>query len=387
MRRIELNAEGFVRYGISSDLAERAAKSGLTITKARTLSLKDLEEKFSLTSEESKELRDAVQREPVDEETLYRLLERSNYTCNICKGAKGPAFIVHHIRPYSSTQDNDYENLIVLCPNDHDLAHRGGLTLSISPEGLRRAKAKWEAQVETANAAKAAQAVEINDGAIDYVNVRRIEELCLQLFRRIPHTYATASLRSKGIIDEHGTFRQEFVRKHLSGGAYLFDYINSGETLHYRELMEHIAKKITFDDLSAAVDTGKKAVVSLEGHYAFFIGGVSSKRPKLPISATTPGVIMHYTKRKIRIEWILDPNFLFSMSAICRQGIKNRYIIYCLVRTVDTESAPGTVLVLASPLLIAQPTRYTDRTPAIRWERQFCEYGEGEPMNPMFDEP
>jgi hypothetical protein len=364
MKRLNSNTEAFVQYGISSDLAQHAATGGLTITKARVLSLDDLKAKFSLTSAEAREIKEAVQRKAIDRETLYTLLERSNYVCNICHGAKGTAFIVHHIESYAKTQDNDYRNLIVLCPNDHDLAHGSGLTMSISAEELYRSKEKWEAQVEKANAAKAAQIVEVNESAIDYINIRRIEELCLYLFGKIPHTRATASLRSKGIIDQHGTFQQEYVRMHLSGGQYLFDYINSGETLHYRDLMARIAEKITFDDLSSAVDGGKKKVATLEGRYAFFIGGVFSKRPRLPITVSTPEIVMHYTKGKIRIEWTLDPKFLFSMSAI---------------------STPGHVMVTASPLLIAQPSAYANRIPAVGWNSRYSDLIETEPNNTLLD--
>jgi hypothetical protein len=382
MKRLQSNTEGLVQYGISSDLAHRAATSGLTVTKARALSLKDLEVQFSLTLGEARTLKEAVQRQPIETETLYLLLERSNYICNICHGAKGSAFIVHHIEPYAKTQSNEYLNLIVLCPNDHDLAHGSGLTMSISKDELWRAKNKWESQVEKADAAKAAQAVEIKEDAVDYINVRRIEELCLQLFSKIPKTRATESLIFKGIIDEYGTFQQQYH----AGRRFLFDYMNSGEALHYRDLMANIAQKIHFDDLSAAVDGGKRKVVVMEGHYAFFIGGVLSKRPKLPITLSTPAVLMHYTRRKIRVEWSLDPNFLFSMSAICRQGKKNRYIIYCLVRTVDTDSKPGQVLVTASPLLIAQPSIYHNRIPVVGWADRYSEYADGEPTNVLLDE-
>lgn len=64
-----------------------------------------------------------------------------------------------------------------------------------------------------------------------------------------------------------------------------------------------------------------------------------------------------------------------SMSAIVRIGGKNRYIIYCLVRTVD-EREDGSVLVKASPLLIAQPTKYVDKTPAIGYQKKYERYVE-----------
>lgn len=370
MTRLELNTENLIQYGISSDMAERSSNLGLTVTKIRSLSNEDLKNKFGLSIEEAKELKTAINRQPIDGDTLNTLLERSVYTCNICHGAKGASFIVHHITPYAKTQDNDYINLIVLCPNDHDLAHGSGLSMSITAEQLKSSKEKWEGLVEKANAAKAAQSIEINDGGIDYINVHRIEELCLGIFKEIPKTSATSYLENKGIINKQGYFQEDFVRENLSG-HFLFNYINSGEGIHYRELMVQISTKIKFENLSEAIDSGKRKVKSLEGKLAFFIGGVYSKIPITPIEKGSPAVTMHYTKRKIRVEWILDPNYFQSVSAIARQGTKNRYIIYCLVRTIDTDVGGGQTLIKASPFLIAQPSIHANRIPGIGWEARY----------------
>jgi hypothetical protein len=378
MNRVTSNIQTFLQYGVTSHLAERAANVGLTVSKVRNLAIADIVNKFNLTLEEAQTLKQAVQRAPIDSDTLDTLLERSNYTCNICKGVKSTSFIVHHIKPYAQSQNNSYSNLIVLCPTDHDLAHNSGLTLGISQGQLGKAKEKWEQQVEKANAAKAARSVDVVDGAIDYFNPRRLEELALDIFERIPDTAARRKLTAKGVLDADGHFQQKFVQENLSGGRYLFDYINSGEAHHYRELLARIADRLDFADLSEAIDRGKKAALQLEGRYAFFIGGVYSNRPETPITNATSAVCMHYKRRQIRVEWQLDPMYLFSMSAISRQGSKNRYIIYCLVRTVDTESELGQTLVKASPLLIAQPSKYANRIPAIGWEDRYGGHVEDE---------
>lgn len=64
---------------------------------------------------------------------------------------------------------------------------------------------------------------------------------------------------------------------------------------------------------------------------------------------------------------------MMSMSAIGRIGGKNRYIIYCLVRTVE-QQADKITLFRASPLLIAQPSKWVHKTPAIAYERKYAEY-------------
>lgn len=362
-----------LQYGVASDLAEKANLAGLTVTKARSLSQKDMVSKFGLSDAEAHTLSHCVRRKPIDEQIVQLLLENSNFSCNVCKGQKGPSYIIHHIIEYEKTQDNTYTNLIVLCPVDHDLAHRGGLTLSITESQLRTTKEKWEKQVEVENAQKAARLIQVNDDAIDYVNVKRIEELCIRLFKEIPQTTCTANLRRAGILGADGSFDQKYVQTNLSGGRYLFDYITHQETEHYKQLMQEIAAVTTFIDLDEAANAGYAELKASEGYYAFFIGGVCAKGPDLPINASTPTILLHYSRKHIRIEWILDPIFMMSMSAITRIGGKNRYIIYCLVRTVDLQS-DKTILVRASPLLIAQPNKWVNKTPAIAYERRYAEY-------------
>ncbi|MBL4834218.1 MAG: HNH endonuclease [Pseudomonas sp.] len=362
-----------LQYGVASDLAMKANSAGLTVTKARSLSQRDMILKFGLSAAEAKFLSHCVRRKPINEQIVHLLLERSNFVCCVCKGQKGLSYVIHHIVGYEKTQDNTYNNLIVLCPVDHDLAHQSGLTLRLTESQLLITKANWERQVELANAQRAAQLIEINDDAIDYVNVKRIEELCVRLFKEIPQTTLTGSLRRAGILGAGGSFDQKYVQTNLSGGRYLFDYVTHQETEHYKQLMQKIAMVTAFIDLDSTANAGYAALKASEGHYAFFIGGVCAKGPDLPITASTPTILLNYSRKHLRIEWILDPIFMISLSAITRIGGKNRYIIYCLVRTVELQ-ADKVTLVRASPLLIAQPSKWVDKTPAIAYERRYAEY-------------
>lgn len=360
-----------LRYGISTELAAKATSAGLTVVKLRSLSQRDLIEKFKLIKLEAVELSRLAKRDPIVRNVADTLLKRSNYLCNVCKGMKSSAYIIHHIEEYEKSQDNTYKNLIVLCPNDHDLAHRrGALTLGITPAQLRKSKRDWEKTVELENVRRAAQSVDVVDTAIDYVNIKRIEELCRSLFKRIPDTSAKGHLQRKRILDRQGSFDQKYVQRNLSGGRYLFDYMNNMETDHYKELLQQVAERVQFSDLDVAAGQGHGALEALEGKYAFFIGGLVAKGPDLPISPSTPPVLLRYRRKGLVVEWALDPMFLMSMSAMGRIGGKNRYIVYCLVRSVDKDEG-GNSRVAASPLLIAQPHHYIDKTPHIAYKKRF----------------
>jgi len=362
-------------YGVSSTLADKAVAAGLTTTKVRALSKADLMGKYGLTGGESAELKKCVVRDPIDPQIADLLLERSNHLCCVCRGANRSGVILHHIEEYERTQDNSYRNLAVLCPNDHDRAHRSaGLTLGLTAEQIRKAKEKWEKLVELSNAQNAARTLDVNDEAIDYVNIMRIEEMCIRRFGSVPPTSISPYLTRKGILGPGRRFDEAFVRKNLSRGSYLFDYINSSETEHYRQLLAELSQTITFEDLSDAARRGIRRLKALEGKHAYFIGSVSSKRPKRPIKGSAPLTWRHKTN-KVDIRWDADANYLMSSSSISRQGQTNRYILYGLVRTVHAEAGKP-VQVTCSPLLVAQPSAHVDRTPDIAWRRHWASDGD-----------
>lgn len=163
MKRVQINEGNLLRYGVSKELARKAVESGLTVSKIRPLSLSDLTNTFLMTPVEAAELKNCVVRAPIDKEIVSQLLSASNFTCNVCKGTKGHSYIIHHIDPYEQTQDNSYSNLIVLCPSDHDLAHRpAALTLGISKVQLIEEKKKWEEQVRVSNLNAATRVANLN---------------------------------------------------------------------------------------------------------------------------------------------------------------------------------------------------------------------------------
>jgi hypothetical protein len=139
------------------------------------------------------------------------------------------------------------------------------LTLTITEKQLRQAKSAWEDQVLQENVRRTAQRIEVRDSAIDYVNIRRIEELCVRLFNHIPDTSVSPVLKRRGILGPDGNFDQKYVQEHLSGGRYLFDYTNSHEMEHYRQLLGKIAEVTDFADLGAAARKGCLALTSLSG--------------------------------------------------------------------------------------------------------------------------
>jgi hypothetical protein len=135
----------FLKYGLPSDLVNRLLIEKLTVSSIRNTSSKTLVEKFNLDKEEVRFIKKCIVRKPIANSVVNDLLINNNFTCCCCLGQKGKSFIIHHIEEHEKTQDDSYNNLALLCPVCHDLAHSTrGLTLTISKEQLKIAKESWE---------------------------------------------------------------------------------------------------------------------------------------------------------------------------------------------------------------------------------------------------
>ncbi len=150
-------AKTYIQYGVRSDWAHNYELIGIASITFKQTSIKNLVEKYNIPEKQVRFVKNCLTRQPIDEKIYLRLLQNSNFICCLCKGTKSDAYLIHHITEYSKTKDNSYKNLAVLCPNDHDLAHRHGIatTSGISEGEIKETKKKWEKEVKKANKEKA----------------------------------------------------------------------------------------------------------------------------------------------------------------------------------------------------------------------------------------
>ncbi len=147
----------YIQYGVPNNMARKYDSLRLSVSAFRATPKESLIANYNLNEAEIDVVKNCINRKPIDAETIKVLLEKNNYLCCLCKGKKSDAYIIHHIKEYSTSQNNSYENLAVLCPNDHDLAHREGISLTyrITKDQIRHAKLNWEIEIAKYNADKA----------------------------------------------------------------------------------------------------------------------------------------------------------------------------------------------------------------------------------------
>lgn len=139
------NKKSYLKYGVPSNFADKLIACGLTVTTVRATSIVNLQNKYGLERTEAQLIKQYVTRQEIEESILDALLLNNNFTCCCCLGQKGSSIIVHHIEEYEKSQDNSYNNLALLCPTCHDLAHsQRALTLTVSKSQLHQAKGSWE---------------------------------------------------------------------------------------------------------------------------------------------------------------------------------------------------------------------------------------------------
>src|SRR6185436_6895816 len=115
----------YIQYGVPNNWASKYNSIGISAATVKITSSKNLVNKYKIPIVEIKFVKKCLLREPIKQSVVQKLILNNRGVCCICKGQKSDAFIIHHIKEYSKSQDNKYSNLALLCPNDHELTHRG----------------------------------------------------------------------------------------------------------------------------------------------------------------------------------------------------------------------------------------------------------------------
>lgn len=131
--------------GLDSKLAQSIIKSSLSLSEISTLNDEQLQ---SLgINKQSKKLLFST-RPRIPDCIVNNLMSTSRRTCCICRNEKSP-IVIHHIIPWSESQDHSEDNLVILCTHHHEEVHtKRELSKNILPDELKSAKEAWLKKVE-----------------------------------------------------------------------------------------------------------------------------------------------------------------------------------------------------------------------------------------------
>ncbi|GAA5530107.1 HNH endonuclease signature motif containing protein [Herpetosiphon gulosus] len=355
------NIDIYLQYGISSDIAEDLLSKKLRISTIRKTSIKKLITNFNISENIARFIKIAVVRKKIDENTIYQLLNRNSYICCCCQGYKNKNYIIHHIIEYSKSQDNTYDNLAVLCPSCHDIAHsthQYSLTMKLTSDQIRKSKYEWELAVEKNKVDKSSMNLDIYDA--DYINIKRIDELAYKLFNQTNNIQISKYLIDDKIINENGEYiykNREITINHIESG----DLIN-----HYSNIFKHIISYFS-PSIVNLDDIINKEIYNKTNYMCYYVGGLYGR------SLEGNCTLLHFSRRKYVFNWILDNNYIISNTSAMRMKQRSIYIVYGIIRSVDYDEEKEQHIVDLRPYFIGMPTATINRTPKIRYIHNFIE--------------
>lgn len=365
----------YMQYGVAKDLAEKISQLGLPKSTFEKTSIKNLCARYELDFEEVKLVKELIKRQPIDEHTIDTLLERSNYTCCICKGVKGKSYIIHHIEEYSISQNNEYLNLAVLCPVCHDTAHKKGksLSLKLTEKQIHTLKAKWEHEVEKINVEKASKNGNIFE--VDFLNIPRIIELSRELFLEAAKTEHTQELIKNNFIDSENNLnicKIANIAKNPNTPLIFFAPLGSSMlTFHYFDIFKKIITHLNFKNLDSLL-TKSSIKTGIIGEYCYYVGGLYSSILPDNINGETKCMKFYISKRHFKVEWLVDPKYFVSSSAKCRTSQRTVYMIYGKIRNVNIDTIDNNkkITIDIRPYCFGLPEERINRTPTIAYEKE-----------------
>ena len=165
-------AERFLALGLDSQAAEQLLAKSFSPTSLRKASVGML---AALGLDE--EAKAKLKRPPIPPETLFRVLQKAKRICCICRTGGSP-IVVHHIVEWHVSNDHSENNLVVVCPTHHTLAHtKSTMSQNLTPAMVRRHKAAWEEEVRIAAAHAVVGLSKVSGANWDYINLQRIFRL------------------------------------------------------------------------------------------------------------------------------------------------------------------------------------------------------------------
>lgn len=127
--------------GFDTDLIATIGGHGHTVSALRSLSNQALQSNYSQSDVAL--IQERVHRAAIRAEVVDAVLDASDRVCCFCRdGISSGPFQIHHAVEYSKTQDNSFDNLILVCPNHHQTVPK-----TQTPEQQKQARAEWYALV------------------------------------------------------------------------------------------------------------------------------------------------------------------------------------------------------------------------------------------------
>lgn len=327
--------------GVDSSIAQTLADSKYTITQLKQKSQVELE-RLGLSPEQAQSLLDES-RPAISSDIVNRLLFNSKRTCCICRNPKSP-IIIHHIVEWHKSRSHAEDNLVVLCLHHHDEAHtKKGLSLALSEKELRSHKEQWEEKVRTIDTKAILGLKDTSDYARwDWVNIRRVSELFLQLGLTITSDRILSQLKILNIIDINNLLTDP---NKWNTATPRFYYLDFGEGMYVGYYLDKLVRKVVnalpLNDITKIKSRSELKSILKPGMFisiqrAFYFRSLEKKRQYGGQEMREA----YYQGHGIRISFVYDAWYCTSSSARADSmyGHKQKTVLGFVNSITESES-------------------------------------------------
>lgn len=337
--------------GFDSALATELANKKLSISKLKKLS--DSKLKSLGLSDEQINTITKEPRPPIPTNTMHVVLHKSRRTCCVCRDPSQP-IIVHHIEEWAKSKSHDISNLVVLCLNHHDLAHtHKGLSASLPPNQIRDHKKKWENDVGILDA-KAILGLKDNQDCArwDWVNIRRVSELMLQLGLKLPKHHVIEYLKSLSIVDKNSLLRDQ---SHWMTASPSYFYLDFGEGMYVGFYLDMLVRTVVSNlhivDITNVISKEELRAIIKAGDFIAIQRGFYFKKIDEFEKGKRQLKEGYYRGHGIRIQFTYDAWYCTSSSARFDSmvGHKEKTVLGFVTGITDSD---GTLIVSLSCLAV-----------------------------------
>ncbi len=136
--------DALIRHGFGVELIEKLAHASLTLSGVSGMNNAALLN-IGFTAAEVNEIIEKSTRRPIDRVVIESIVAKSGGCCVFCAdGNNTQPFEVHHIEEYNVSQNNDEDNLLLICPTHHTTVHKNNITSEFQKSVKRRWEQIWQ---------------------------------------------------------------------------------------------------------------------------------------------------------------------------------------------------------------------------------------------------
>jgi 5-methylcytosine-specific restriction endonuclease McrA len=229
--------------GLDTHCAQQIAKK-YTLCSLRQMNEPSLEE-LGIPKTVIKRIKQS-QRPPIPDDIIATILADTAGHCSHCM--KAASLIIHHMIPFSKTQDHKEENLIALCLNCHDRAHtKSELTQNLTADILKKAKKNWLETAKSEQARMLSKKLNVRSSLWDFINIMRILEIYRDFGFVVNDLELYDSALAAGVISKNGVPAMSKQEHHC---YYLTVSDSRLLYLYMKEMLDSLICKIQPEDIS-----------------------------------------------------------------------------------------------------------------------------------------